>query len=1144
MYPEFEGWLKFSGRENQGFTYDPYPWSELVNILEKAEVKNLRDYTILSRKDKRLYWDPARYYPQWESWSMFSRKQRLNIFYSWSKTQRLLSFFKISSEESYETLRKEYIYLPEKPHIYYSEWPGSWKSFTKTNFHAWEKFLEILKLFNIKNLDDYLIIQIKDSKLPTNPILEYPQWEGWGLEYNTTARYSYKEFRQVVKKLRIDTKEQYITCYKEDPHLPSAPHIEYSEDWFNWPHALSKPLNSIHTSEFLKFKRISNFIDYQALSLSDESLVKDPVTEFNLDNFDELLSLRIYSAKEILKYCTRNEIYSANEYDKEHADKQAHLPRSYRAEGYNGWRSIVPEKPWFYGIPDKYKNWALDADEFIKTGKNIALRQSAFRSFFINYLDKFKQPTSPCLFFEIGRPPPPLDSWLKTSSSPEIEKKRLKIVVEFMTFLFKKHCCIVDNETSETIALEGFKNHFENKNIKLSKRDAKRASSTNKPALPLYYLRKLEKYLAPEHASSFRELTSTISFFNNEWFNVQKGKIDKDDPNCVFRQLPNGQYQMWSPVRALAILLLISTPYRGQQILWLDSGEADDEIPVIKNGKYIWVNNSHELVNDVNRKSNQEGFLRHLTEHDNTADGSGSIGSFINTNKTGHPFYVAWVPPRIIRWVILLRDWQVKYNSLKKLTSWLKINLTSPVNEDILRNRGHQAFLFRDPTLKDNDDTSSPISTRYMGTHLPRLLYLIQEEKYPLAEYIKGTNPDSILSYTSKFTPHAMRVSNITAMILDYDLPIAVVAKIVGHAQVLMTLYYTQISETNIRQQLTNMEERALAESTRRLDELVTNQEYKSAKSYLTSQDHALIDAVMVPSHPRASLIFKDYGICPYSNSKCDEGGYKFDHASRLYPPVERGYLGTSNCLQCRFFITGAPFLGGLTNLANEISLEMSEKAKKKSELDERLRQLEREQYKCEQNKDVFTSIGELYRVEAAAESYDKKLMALAVDLTSAMRFALKSKTLLNQPNSESKTQLLAAVDKSELTALIEEVGEFRQLTEVCRRSEFYISSEPDRAIPKRSLLIDKMMQQNNIVPIMCTLSTTEQLKVGNQITHLLRARLNEDWPLIEELIDGKFKFEDFGITEQDLSLEKLVGDTKIQVKSNSSLELHDDRIR
>ena len=55
---------------------------------------------------------------------------------------------------------------------------------------------------------------------------------------------------------------------------------------------------------------------------------------------------------------------------------------------------------------------------------------------------------------------------------------------------------------------------------------------------------------------------------------------------------------------------------------------------------------------------------------------------------------------------------------------------------------------------------------------------------------------------------------------------------------------------------------------------------------------------------------------------------------------------------------------------------------------------------------------------------------------------------------------------------------------------------------------------------------------------------MNEDWPLIEELIDGKFKFEDFGITEQDLSLEKLVGDTKIQVKSNSSLELHDDRIR
>ena len=123
---------------------------------------------------------------------------------------------------------------------------------------------------------------------------------------------------------------------------------------------------------------------------------------------------------------------------------------------------------------------------------------------------------------------------------------------------------------------------------------------------------------------------------------------------------------------------------------------------------------------------------------------------------------------------------------------------------------GEQAFLFRDPTNK-GEKVNLPIARQCAVSCLPMFLYQIQDNSCPIASF-KGGNIKSMQNYSTKFTPHAMRVSQITAMVLDYEIPVPIVAKIVGHSQVIMTIYYTKVDNHKIKKVLSDNEERALSQ--------------------------------------------------------------------------------------------------------------------------------------------------------------------------------------------------------------------------------------------------------------------------------------------------------------------------------------------
>src|SRR5690606_34142897 len=177
--------------------------------------------------------------------------------------------------------------------------------------------------------------------------------------------------------------------------------------------------------------------------------------------------------------------------------------------------------------------------------------------------------------------------------------------------------------------------------------------------------------------------------------------------------------------------------------------------------------------------------------------------------------------------------------------------------------------------------------------------------------------------YISPYTPHSLRVSLITAFIADGEAPIHLISKLVGHASLVMTIYYIRLNNDQMRRTMGETEKRAAEISTQRHAEVLRTQGLQPLRHQLIATDGNRL--LLESDVPNSACVVFDHGICPMSGAACQIGGEAVAErkVESLYAPVEAGYLGQKNCPRCRFFVTGVPFLGGLVALANELALEI-----------------------------------------------------------------------------------------------------------------------------------------------------------------------------------------------------------------------------
>ncbi len=736
------------------------------------------------------------------------------------------------------------------------------------------------------------------------------------------------------------------------------------------------------------------------------------------------------------------------------------------------------------------------------------------------YIQPFEMGKSPEEFLTLEKKDiRPFKEWLESNETKNIAHKTVTSVNEFLDFIIRKHLTDEDEETGELVLLKNTHNPFSNITVDVSSEKYSQPNETVKYALAYQYVNAAKEWIVPPSARNFSDLTH-LHTFSADWFEVDPRKIDVDDPNCVFRRF-NDKLQIWFPAFWMHTYALMSVPARGKQIAYCDSGEADDMIPIISDSQtFEWEKNSSTLAGLTKNQS----FVKQY-------DG-GQLGMYFTSNKTGangRGYAVPWVPENLAYWMIQLRDWQTKYNPVFRPMPWLECERTS-LNEMQRIAKGSNCFLFRDFGAEEPGSFSGRLALR-----LSAALYHTQPKDLELASVLKDK---SVLShYSSRYTPHSMRVSLITAYVEEFALPLPIIMKVAGHSSIVMTIYYCKISSEDLRRRFSEGEKKAMQEKSYAAQRMIEQGRIDEIKNELIATTNDSLKLISGDT-PVGTYLFRDYGICPYGGQRCFDGG-EIIQRSQVRSPTPAGYLGSQNCIACRHFVTGPAFIGGLLSLGNEISLAAHLQYEHYEGLEGQLKQLNtriNEQddaaYDAEfsgnalgtgmsNNLELFKR-KTLSEIEASA----KKLDAMLCDMNKVSRLLKQCQALVNDEvetpadaNPVSSTKLIVQ-NGHELQIMYEDVSLFNQLSEVCENAEIYQSASAEMAVAPRSQLLDKMALRNMVSLNMFSMDKKQQLVVGNQITRLMLDRL-KTWVKVDALIDGRIGLEDLApderITRQEL---------------------------
>ncbi|KFC73037.1 integrase family protein [Massilia sp. LC238] len=597
----------------------------------------------------------------------------------------------------------------------------------------------------------------------------------------------------------------------------------------------------------------------------------------------------------------------------------------------------------------------------------------------------------------------------------------------------------------------------------------------------------------------------------SDWFSVNEKDIDKNDPDCVWRirryEAGHSEYQMWSPIRWVALLFKLQLPFRVFQVRMLDSGEADTWR--YADGK--WLENKHELAQGTKRRPLAQGLFRRV---DHLKDVKQQAILYVNTNKSADQkksgpakgYEVPWpnngpIHQNPFYWAERLRNWQEKYNPIKRRTSWteLKANHIQLKGPAQLATYPDTCFLFR---LREVplDERHLPMGITAMNRPWYELLLALQERLDKTGQYDSGGMPFAFVppyeesngGVTVYFPLQSLRVSLITALALDGMVPFSILQKLVGHSRLLMTLYYTKLGPTFVGTELAaaaaRMEENSAGSIKRfvadaKHDELMKKVAYNSAPSIKS------VIAEDPGARNPAGWMLLHHGMCMVGgntaeveeNKKvggCHNGGPNV--GTELQPKWAPVPGGSRNCPRCRWFATQPQYLPSLVATFNNHAYHFDEARNSCMAAEERLQEMRRLKFEVEASGQPFQQMADFLEHERVYEGAMKKFSDLAETLVATWRLIERCTTLLKEGLANGN-QLVAVGDVNDVAVAFEETeSELLQLSGVCEGVEVYPDLDAGKAVFRRSQLLDLALCREGSVPVFMTMSEADQLACGN----------------------------------------------------------------
>lgn len=1184
----WSGWKTFFGKASSSKFYPTL--AEATKAARRLNADSVNDYKVKARLDPLLPLDPQRAYADdWVSWPAFLGIQngRREPYATLEEVRVAALALGITSGKEYESRFREDPRLRSSPHKYFDNFPG-YEAFlgktVKSFYETLEEFQAAVRRLGITTHKDFKARYKEDPRIHSNPNKVYKGWTSWPailagekVEFYPTVA----EASEAAQRLGFRTKKDYLLGYKADPQLPSSPHVTYKREWVDWdwdtylgayrggkyptyaeaaiaaqrlciidandystrytddPQLPSAPAIFYKDSweglqafllpvkcrtladvkQYIRVLRISNSVEYRAQYKNYPALPANPHKVFEdewVDWYDLCDMPQPYSYDELVEIMQSEGIQGANAYQRFRSKSgDPRIPSEPQIVYVGKWVNwhVFLGKPEPYGTQNirmPYLEWARQINIFGDKVKGGSGKVAAVCKFVRHHVQRLELSDRPEVFFannELARSE--FVTLMEAQGERGGQGSFLKAMTEFADHIIKEKLTAVDPETGEVVVAFGISNPFLNFGP-TSELGSSRYGETSKPALTYSFVRGLREWIIPKTANNFSELEH-LHVFEADWFEIDPANIDPTDPDCVYR-MENGRAKIWTPMNWLHSYALASVPARGRQLGYNDSGEADAEIPQYVDGKIVWVKNTSPLAGK--QKKQKQGFVKHYRE---------GFGMHFTSNKSSiaHSGYsVAWMPLELAKWVIRLRDWQQKYNPINRPTPWTECRRTE-LNSKQLEAKGTNCFLFREFGGVEVAEFSSKLSPR-----LACALYHSQPKGMELATH--SGNPAAITTYSSEYTPHTMRVSLITAFIVEFGLSVEIVMKLAGHSSIVMSIYYVKINSGQLRERFDEHEKIALQNEVKATMHMIEQKRLDEIRHRLIANFEEGPGAYTERCAP-GSVLVRDQGFCPMAGARCHDGGALIGK-TKVRAAVVSGYMGAQNCIRCRHFVSGPAFLGGLLSTANEISLATNFQSEHYAELEDSIAQTreaiddllvaEYQAEKCGETFDASALPGlnvALEKTKSEAERVAMKLAELLTDLQYVTRLIKHCHVILQSQASTDATSgdmQLILQPGHEVQLVLTETSRFHLLNEVCENAQIYESASAVIALPSRSQFLDKMLSFNKIWPVMSMLTSSQQLSVGNQMSKFLYHRLKTH-ERVDQVMDGIVKLQDLSPDEQ-----------------------------
>lgn len=785
--------------------------------------------------------------------------------------------------------------------------------------------------------------------------------------------------------------------------------------------------------------------------------------------------------------------------------------------GLSDYGSILREAP----RSDENFPWVLKEDPTLVEWVEIAKRQmqsqdgnrlnyfSTWNSFFDHLIANPDEIRDPVSYFHVER-------GLRTTYTPKTDKS--KSILRKIYDWILENVCVYEDEYGGKATLPGHRNPLAKEKRK------RRAGESPRSPMPTYLVRRLIEVLTKDDFAWPRK------YAEPRW-NKKGGDY------LTYKDIETGEERkIWSPVRAVAILLKLYLPIRTFQARVLDSGEADylryDRVD------NAWHRNENPLAASANTEDRRGVFHRHIAD-----DGEEFTFLYINTNKLrdtlhsdeGFGYVIPWQHEAALNALTYLRDWQTQHNPIHRPTAWTEIQqlgiARGKSNSELIR-RGSNCFLFRDAStrLKSQPVTDMRLRTFWVQLNLELERRLAEENVTD-----KKGKPVVLVRRVGKslqavFDLHTLRVTHITAY-LAAGVPIHIVMKVVSHETVAMLLHYDKVSPTHISDVLTQSKVEIDKQERDRWLEWLTEQAHSTLISATAHSDFAAVEALR--SAPKAAWILRDHGICPVGCGRCDEGGEVIVRIASVvrYAPVPGG---PRNCVRCRFFISGPAFLQGLNSHFDMVGFQLREASKTYQIHKAKFESLESE---CARLSTEHQPISARMQrsLEQASGIYDesaKLVDELALSWHATYRLigqslAIARKQTANDVGKQDKLSLIALGGHKTIEAVLEKSTEFELADRVCQSSVFFDSIDAKAANLKRMRAFDAMLSNNGFQPRFFNMDESTAIIVGNQMSKLLFSSLGREQT--NNLLQGSLTLKRLGL---DIDFDKA-----LQEISNNTLE-------